>query len=110
MQQLKGKVALVTGGSRGLGTAIAEALADQGADVAISYVNSADKAQVVVERLRAKGIRAVAIRAEQADLASARPLIDSVVHELDRLDILVNNAAVAAQGRTRARCCQTCRA
>jgi 3-oxoacyl-[acyl-carrier protein] reductase len=99
MLQLKGKVALVTGGSRGLGTAIAEALADQGADVAISYVNSADRAQDVVERLKAKGVRSVAIQAEQADLTSARPLIDCVVQELGKLDILVNNAAVAAQGQ-----------
>jgi 3-oxoacyl-[acyl-carrier protein] reductase len=68
--------------------------------VAISYVNSADKAKAVVERLQAKGVRSVAIRAEQADLASARPLIDSVVQELGQLDILVNNAAVAAQGQS----------
>jgi NAD(P)-dependent dehydrogenase (short-subunit alcohol dehydrogenase family) len=99
VQQLKGKVALVTGGSRGLGTVIAEALADQGADVAISYVYSADRAQAVVERLQAKGVRSVAIRAEQADPTSARTLIDQVVLDLGRLDILVNNAAVAVQGQ-----------
>ena len=57
---LKGKVALVTGGSRGLGAATAEALAGHGADVAISYAASAEKAQAVVERLKAKGVRAIA--------------------------------------------------
>jgi 3-oxoacyl-[acyl-carrier protein] reductase len=97
---LKGKVALVTGGSRGLGAATAEALADQGADVAISYVASAEKAQAVVEKLRAKGVRALAIQSDQADTATAKPLIDEVVAHFGKLDILVNNAAIAVQGRT----------
>ena len=97
---LKGKVALVTGGSRGLGAATAEALADQGADVAISYVASADKAEAVVETLKAKGVRALAIRSDQADTAAARPLVDTVVAHFGRLDILVNNAAIAVQGKT----------
>ncbi|WP_029007199.1 SDR family NAD(P)-dependent oxidoreductase [Azospirillum halopraeferens] len=97
---LKGKVALVTGGSRGLGAAAAEALADQGADVAISYVASAEKARAVVETLKAKGVRALAVRSDQADPAAAKPLIDAVVAEFGRLDILVNNAAIAVQGRT----------
>ena len=97
---LKGKVALVTGGSRGLGAATAEALADQGADVAISYVASADKAQAVVDRLQAKGVRAIAIRSDQADMAAAKPLIDRVVAHFGKLDILVNNAAIAVQGKT----------
>lgn len=98
---LKGKVALVTGGSRGLGAATAEALADQGADVAISYVASADKAEALVARLQRKGVRSISIRRDQADMASARPLIDRVrvVADLGRLDILVNNAAVAVQGQ-----------
>lgn len=96
---LAGKVALVTGGSRGLGAAIAEALADHGADVAFSYVASADKAALVVERLVAKGVRAVAIKSDQADLASAPPLVDAVVARFGRLDILVNNAAIAVQGQ-----------
>lgn len=98
--KLKGKVALVTGGSRGLGTAIAEALADQGADVAISYAASAAKAEAVVERLKAKGVRALAIQADQGDLATAGPLVDQVVAHFGKLDILVNNAAIAVQGRT----------
>jgi NAD(P)-dependent dehydrogenase (short-subunit alcohol dehydrogenase family) len=97
---LKGKVALVTGGSRGLGAATAEALADYGADVAISYVASAEKADAVVEKLKAKGVRALAIRSDQADVAAAKPLIDKVVAQFGKLDILVNNAAVVAKGQT----------
>lgn len=96
---LKGKVALVTGGSRGLGAVIAEALADEGADVAISYVASKDKAEAVVEKLKAKGVRAIALQSDQADLAAARPLVDAVAAHFGRLDILVNNAAVVAKGQ-----------
>lgn len=99
-QLLKGKVALVTGGSRGLGAATAEALADEGADVAISYVASKDKADAVVARLQTKGVRAIAIRSDQADMAAAKPLIDQVMAHFGRLDILVNNAAIAVQGKT----------
>jgi NAD(P)-dependent dehydrogenase (short-subunit alcohol dehydrogenase family) len=97
---LSGKVALVTGGSRGLGAAIAEALADAGADVAISYVASDDKAAAVVERLTAKGVRAIAIKSDQGDPTAAAPLVDRVVETFGKLDILVNNAAVAWQGKT----------
>ncbi|WP_029950611.1 SDR family NAD(P)-dependent oxidoreductase, partial [Burkholderia sp. A1] len=70
---LQGKVALVTGGSRGLGVATAAALAARGADVAISYVASKEKAEAVVARLRETGVRAVAIRADQGDTGSAEP-------------------------------------
>lgn len=97
---LQGKVALVTGGSRGLGAAVAEALAAQGADVAISYVASPEKAEAVVEKLKAKGVRALAIRADQADMAAAKPLVEAVTAHFGRLDILVNNAAIAVQGKT----------
>ena len=96
---LKGKVALVTGGSRGLGAAIAAALAAEGADVAISYVASKDKAEAVVGQLEAKGVRALALRSDQADLTAAKPLVDAVVAHFGRLDILVNNAAVVAKGQ-----------
>ena len=98
-KSLKGKVALVTGGSRGLGTVIAETLAEQGADVAISYVKSAEKAEAVVEKLKAKGVRALAIRSDQSDMAAAKPLVDKVVAHFGKLDILVNNAAIAVQGK-----------
>jgi NAD(P)-dependent dehydrogenase (short-subunit alcohol dehydrogenase family) len=97
---LKGKVALVTGGSRGLGAAAAEALADQGADVAISYVASAEKAEAVVEKLRARGVRALAIKSDQADMTAAKPLVDKAIAYFGKLDILVNNAAIAVQGKT----------
>ncbi|MEN0036380.1 MAG: SDR family oxidoreductase [Cellvibrio sp.] len=97
---LKGKVALVTGGSRGLGAAIAEALAEQGADVAISYVASAEKADAVVEKLKTKGVRAIAIQSDQADTSAAKPLVDKVVASFGKLDILINNAAIAVQGKT----------
>ena len=96
---LAGKVALVTGGSRGLGAAIADTLAEDGADVAISYVKSADKAAAVVDRLTAKGVRAIAIQNDQADTSAARPMVDQVIAHFGRLDILVNNAAVVAKGQ-----------
>ncbi len=99
-QFLKGKVALVTGGSRGLGAATALALADHGADVAISYAASAEKAQAVVEAVKAKGVHAMAVKSDQADLSSAKPLIDAVIAEFGTLDILVNNAGIAIQGQT----------
>lgn len=94
------KVALVTGGSRGLGAATAQALAEQGADVAISYVASADKAQAVVDKLKAKGVRAIAIQSDQADTSAAKPLVDQVLAHFGKLDILVANAAIAVQGKT----------
>jgi NAD(P)-dependent dehydrogenase (short-subunit alcohol dehydrogenase family) len=97
---LLGKVALVTGGSRGLGAATAEALTDHGADVAISYVASDAKAQAVVEKLKTKGVRGLAIKSDQADVSAAKPLVDAVVDHFGRLDILVNNAAIAVQGKT----------
>lgn len=96
---LKGRVALVTGGSRGLGAATARALADHGAAVAISYAASADKANAVVETLRAKGVRAIAIKGDQAEPGSAKPLVERVMEEFGRLDILVNNAGIAIQGQ-----------
>ncbi|WP_312947640.1 SDR family oxidoreductase [Superficieibacter sp.] len=95
-----GKVALITGGSRGLGAATAAALADRGADIAITYVASEQKAQAVVEGLRAKGVRAIAIKNDQGDPTAAESLIREVTDTLGRLDILVNNAAVAWQGKT----------
>ena len=97
-KELNGKVALVTGGSRGIGAAIAKALADDGADVAISYAASADKADAVVKELRKKGVRAEAFRADQANTKEVEGLVETVVKQFGRLDILVNNAGVFASG------------
>ena len=91
---LKDKVALVTGGSRGLGAATARALAGAGANVAITYVNSQAKAEAVVQDLEGRGVKAVAIRSDQADTSTAPQLIDDVVAHFGGLDILVNNAGV----------------
>lgn len=97
---LAGKVALVTGASRGIGAAIAKALADEGADVAISYVASPDKAAEVVANLESKGVRAAAFKADQADPAAVDKLVREVAKKFDRLDILVNNAGVFHMGPT----------
>jgi NAD(P)-dependent dehydrogenase (short-subunit alcohol dehydrogenase family) len=99
MKSLQGKTVLITGGSRGLGATAAEVFADHGADVAISYVASADQAAAVVEKLKAKGVRAIAIKSDQADLGSAKGLIAAVIAEFGKLDILVNNAGIAIQGQ-----------
>jgi NAD(P)-dependent dehydrogenase (short-subunit alcohol dehydrogenase family) len=99
-KKLAGKVVLVTGGSRGLGAATAHAFADEGADVAISFVASDGKAAEVVKSLEAKNIRALAIKSDQGDAAKAEGLIRSVVDHFGKIDILVNNAAVAWQGKT----------
>jgi 3-oxoacyl-[acyl-carrier protein] reductase len=93
---LTGKVALVTGGSRGIGAASALALADEGANVAISYVASADKAEAVVAQLKAKGVQARAFKADQAAPAEVEQLVKDVAKQFGRLDILVNNAGVVA--------------
>jgi 3-oxoacyl-[acyl-carrier protein] reductase len=95
---LNGKVALVTGGSRGIGAAIARALAEDGADVAVSYANSASKAEAVVSELEAKGVRAAAFSADQADAKQVEGLVKKVADQFGRLDILVNNAGVFVMG------------
>ncbi len=97
-KSLTGKVALVTGGSRGIGAASARALADEGADVAISYGASADKAEAVVRDLKAKGVRAKAFKADQADSVQVERLVQDVAKEFGHLDILINNAGVAVSG------------
>lgn len=95
MTELAGKRALVTGGSRGIGAAIAVALAEKGADVAITYERSAERTAALVEAIEAKGGKAVAIQADSADPAAIQRSVDEAVEKLGGLDILVNNAAIA---------------
>jgi len=95
---LTGKVALVTGGSRGLGAATVRLLAEQGADVAFTYVSSEQQAQAVVDEVHGKGAKAVAFKSDQADTSRAPALIDDVVARFGGLDILVNNAAISVAG------------
>lgn len=95
---LNGKRALVTGASRGIGAAIAKALAAAGASVAITYERSADKAGEVVRQIEAAGGKAVAFAANSADPLAAKGAVDQTVAALGGLDILVNNAGIARQG------------
>ncbi|PZG18787.1 SDR family NAD(P)-dependent oxidoreductase [Nonomuraea aridisoli] len=95
---LTGKVALVTGGSRGLGAATVRLLAEQGADVGFTYVSSEKQAQAVVDEARNRGAKVTAFKSDQADVSQAPALIDDVVAHFGGLDILVNNAAISVVG------------
>ncbi|HEX4248813.1 MAG TPA: SDR family oxidoreductase [Pseudonocardia sp.] len=98
MAPLDGRVALVTGGSRGIGAAIATRLAEDGAAVALTYRAGKDKAEAVVERIGRTGGRAVAIQADSADQEAVADAVERTVRELGRLDILVNNAGIFQAG------------
>jgi 3-oxoacyl-[acyl-carrier protein] reductase len=99
IKNLTGKVALVTGASRGVGAATALRLAKDGADVAIAYGASADKAAEVVAAARAYGVQAEAFQADQGDTAQVAAMVRAVHERFGRLDILVNNAAVLLVGQ-----------
>lgn len=92
MGPLNGKVAIVTGSSSGIGRAIAERLAEQGAIVVVNYARSVEKAQRVVAGIQAKGGKAVAVGADMSQVAEARRLVMEALKQFSRLDILVNNA------------------
>jgi 3-oxoacyl-[acyl-carrier protein] reductase len=95
---LTGKVALVTGGSRGIGAAIAAKLARDGAKVVVNYLANAEAARHVVDKIVLNGGDAFAVEADVSRIDAAEPLIAAVLHRYGRLDILVNNAAVAFGG------------
>src|SRR5690242_3697510 len=94
MKKLKGKVALVTGGSRGIGRAIALALAEQGADVAIDYHHAKDAADETCRRIRELGVRTNAFQADVADAAQVDAMFAKVLDEFGPVSILVNDAGI----------------
>jgi 3-oxoacyl-[acyl-carrier protein] reductase len=94
MAKLTGKVAVVTGASKGIGAAIAEELAKDGAAVVVNYSSSPQQAEALVTNIKSWGGKAKAVRADVSKPAEAKQLVDAAVSEFGRLDILVNNAAV----------------
>jgi 3-oxoacyl-[acyl-carrier protein] reductase len=95
MAKLAGKVALVTGGSRGIGAAIARRLAAEGAGVAITYTQGADAAAAVVKQIESAGGKALAVRADATDASAVKAGVEKTVAAFGRLDVLVNNAGTA---------------
>ncbi|WP_165070253.1 SDR family NAD(P)-dependent oxidoreductase [Paludisphaera rhizosphaerae] len=95
MSKLTSKAALVTGGSRGIGAAIAKRLAGDGAQVAITYTKGADAAAAVVKEIESAGGKAVAIQADGTDVKAVQAAVEKTVATFGRLDILVNNAGTA---------------
>ncbi|MDF0552695.1 3-oxoacyl-ACP reductase family protein [Kamptonema sp. UHCC 0994] len=94
--RLKNKRALITGGSRGIGAAIVKRLASEGADVALTYTSSPDRANEIVQAVQALGVRALAIQADSAEASAVVAAVERTVSELGGIDILVNNAGVLA--------------
>ncbi len=98
MFDLSGKVALVTGGSRGIGRAIAEVLAERGASVVITYVGNEAAAKETVEAIEKTGKKAEAVRVDVADTAACEAVVQDVAKRAGRLDILVANAGISIDG------------
>src|ERR1700750_561121 len=94
-RKLEGKMALITGASRGMGAAIAKRLATEGAAVAITYSKGADAAAAVVEEIERDGGKAIAIQADATDAEAAKAAVEKTVAAFGKLDVLVNNAGTA---------------
>jgi 3-oxoacyl-[acyl-carrier protein] reductase len=98
-KKLEGKIALVTGGSRGIGAAIAKRLAADGANIAITYTQGKDTAASVVKEIERAGRRAIAIQADATDVNAVKAAVEKTVATFGRLDVLVNNAGTAIPKR-----------
>ena len=94
MKELKGKISLVTGGSRGIGRAIVAALAESGADVAFTYQNSREQSEVLAKAISEKGVRCRAFQANVASPEEMEKVVKQVTDELGPITILVNNAGI----------------
>lgn len=97
-QVLKGKVALITGASRGIGAAIARRLAAEGADIAFSYAQSPERAEAVADEIKSVGVKVLAVAADQADSDAVAAFVRQAHEHFGRLDILVNSAGVFVTG------------
>ncbi len=95
MKLLQDKVAIVTGGSRGIGQAICTKFAEQGAHVIFTYLSSEDKAKALESELQSKGVKATAIRSDAGKMEDAEALVSQVLSEYGQIDILVNNAGIS---------------
>ena len=98
MKQLEGKKVLITGATRGIGRAMAELFAAEGADIAFAYLNSVEKAEAMEKELASKGIKAKGYRMDVASFEGAAQMVDEVMKEFGRIDILVNNAGITRDG------------
>ncbi|HCQ30727.1 MAG TPA: beta-ketoacyl-ACP reductase [Flavobacteriales bacterium] len=98
MKLLENKVAVVTGATRGIGKGIAKKFAEQGANVAFTYVSSEEKAKAVEEELLQYGVKAKAYKSDAADFKAAQEFIDNVVKDFERIDVIVNNAGITRDG------------
>ena len=94
MKLLQGKTALVTGASKGIGRSIAVRYAEQGANVAFTYLSSVEQGQALEKELQSKGIKAKGYKSDASDFSQAEKLINDVIAEFGSLDILVNNAGI----------------
>src|SRR6202012_5485911 len=94
MSKLSGKVAIVTGASKGIGAAIARSLAANGASVVVNYASSKEGADKVVADITAAGGKAVAVKGNVAKAADAKAIVDAAIATYGKLDVLVNNAGV----------------
>lgn len=91
---LKGKTAIVTGGTRGIGRAIVLELARQGVDVAFTYLKSAEQAHALEEEIRKNGTKAMSVQSNSSDFNQSKQMMDSVIKNFGRVDVLVNNAGI----------------
>ena len=98
MRQLEGKKVLITGATRGIGRAMAELFAAEGADIAFAYLNSVEKAESMEKELASNGIKAKGYRMDVASFESAAKMVEEVTKEFGRIDILVNNAGITRDG------------
>jgi 3-oxoacyl-[acyl-carrier protein] reductase len=98
MKLLEGKIALITGASKGIGRAIAQKFVQMGAQVAFTYLSSVEKGQALEQELAADGAKVKGYRSDASDFAQAEKLVEEVVKDFGRLDILVNNAGITKDG------------